>query len=65
MASDAEKAAVLQQMDKDGKLALAEFEKSMSKMDGKQVAQWWQKWYTKAGHKRLGRGLVAIAKRLA
>lgn len=26
------------------------------------VAQWWLKWYLSAGHKRLGRILVAIAK---
>jgi len=26
------------------------------------VAQWWYKWYMKAGHKRLGRILVSIAR---
>lgn len=26
------------------------------------VAEWWVKWYMKAGHKRLGRILVKIAK---
>lgn len=26
------------------------------------LAQWWAKWYTQAGHKRLGRILVQIAK---
>jgi hypothetical protein len=28
----------------------------------KAVANWWAKWYEKAGHKRLGRLLVALAK---
>jgi len=26
------------------------------------MASWWRKWYFKAGHKRLGRLLVTIAK---
>jgi len=26
------------------------------------VARWWSKWYLRAGHKRLGRILVSIAK---
>jgi len=26
------------------------------------IAEWWSKWYLKAGHKRLGRILVSIAK---
>lgn len=25
------------------------------------VAQWWKKWYTKAGHKRLGRIITKLA----
>ena len=28
------------------------------------VAQWWYKWYMKAGHKRLGRILVSIAREI-
>lgn len=28
----------------------------------KAVADWWAKWYIKAGHKRLGRLLVQISK---
>ena len=27
-----------------------------------EVAQWWAKWYLKAGHKRLGRLLVTMTK---
>jgi hypothetical protein len=27
------------------------------------VANWWLKWYMKAGHKRLGRIMVKIAKK--
>jgi len=28
-----------------------------------EVAQWWAKWYPKAGHKRLGRLIVALTKK--
>lgn len=28
----------------------------------KAMSDWWAKWYLKAGHKRLGRVLVAISK---
>ena len=27
-----------------------------------ELIQWWQRWYMKAGHKRLGRVLVSLAK---
>ena len=30
-----------------------------------EVAQWWAKWYLKAGHKRLGRLLVTMSKKKA
>jgi len=28
-----------------------------------ELAQWWAKWYLKAGHKRLGRLIVVMAKK--
>ncbi len=29
---------------------------------GKEIAKWWEKHFTKAGHKRLGRILLKLAK---
>lgn len=56
-----EKDAVLAGMDAAGE----EAEKDLATLDQaaiKTVAAWWQKWYLKAGHKRLGRIMVRIAK---
>lgn len=56
-----DKGNVLAEMD----AAAVEAEKDLSTVDQaavETVAAWWAKWYLKAGHKRLGRLLVKIAK---
>ena len=45
--------------------AAAEAEKELGTLDQNAisiVAAWWLKWYMKAGHKRLGRIMVKVAK---
>ena len=57
-----DKGAVLAEMD----AAAEEAEKELSTLDQeavKAVAVWWSKWFMKAGHKRLGRLMVKIAKK--
>jgi len=49
-------------MDAAAKDAMAEFVKVFTPADQKKVAVWWNRHYTKAGHKRLGRALAKIAK---
>ena len=56
-----EKGTVLAEMD----AAAGEAEKDLATLDQgavKVIATWWLKWYMTAGHKRLGRILVKIAK---
>ena len=46
--------------------AAQEAEKELATLDQaavKTLAAWWQKWYLKAGHKRLGRLMVKVAKK--
>jgi hypothetical protein len=57
-----EKGNVLAKMD----AAAEEAERDLASLDQKAVealAAWWLKWYMTAGHKRLGRLLVKIAKK--
>lgn len=52
---------VLEQMD----MAAREAAKELDALDREavnKVAQWWRKWFLKAGHKRLGRLLIQRAK---
>lgn len=49
------------QMDKAALMARAELQQHASEWRTKDVAQWWKKWYMKAGHKRLGRVLVQLS----
>jgi len=59
-----DKDTVLAKMD----AAAEEAEKELATLDRKAVeilAAWWLKWYITAGHKRLGRLLVKIAKSAA
>jgi hypothetical protein len=59
-----DKGAVLAAMD----AAAEDAEKDLSTLDQAAVqvlATWWLKWYLTAGHKRLGRLLVKIAKSAA
>jgi hypothetical protein len=56
-----DKQAVLDKMD----AAADEAEKDLGTLDRaavETVAGWWLKWYMKAGHKRLGRIIVKVAK---
>lgn len=57
-----DKDAVLADMD----AAAEEAEKDLATLDPAAVeliAAWWSKWYMKAGHKRLGRIMVKLAKK--
>ena len=56
-----DKGDVLAKMD----AAAEEAEKDLGALDQaaiEAVAAWWLKWYMKAGHKRLGRIMVRVAK---
>ena len=56
-----DKGTVLAEMD----AAAEEAERDLSTLDQatvERIAAWWLKWYMTAGHKRLGRILVRIAK---
>jgi hypothetical protein len=57
-----EKGNVLAKMD----AAAEEAERDLASLDQGAVealAVWWLKWYMKAGHKRLGRIMVKVAKK--
>jgi hypothetical protein len=57
-----EKGTVLAEMD----AAAREAERDLATIDQaavETVAAWWLKWYMKAGHKRLGRMMVKVAKK--
>ena len=59
-----DKGTVLAKMD----AAAEEAERDLSTLDQatvEMIAAWWLKWYTTAGHRRLGRILVRIAKSAA
>jgi len=46
--------------------AAGEAEKDLNTIDQaavETIAAWWLKWYMKAGHKRLGRIMVKLAKK--
>ena len=56
-----EKGTVLAEMD----AAAEEAEKDLATLDQaavETIAAWWLKWYMTAGHKRLGRIMVKVAK---
>ena len=52
-------AEMMQQMDSAAAEAEAELYKHFPEWKAEDVVTWWSKWYLKAGHKRLGRILVA------
>ena len=57
-----DKGAALAEMD----AAAEEAEKELATLDQaavKTIAAWWAKWFMKAGHKRLGRLMVKVAKK--
>lgn len=50
------------QFDEAAEKALAELREQFETWSARDLATWWARWYLKAGHKRLGRILVAQAK---
>ena len=52
-------AEMMKQMDEAAAQAEAEFYKDGKDWKADDVVTWWSRWYLKAGHKRLGRILVA------
>jgi len=59
--TEADKSLMMAEMDKAAQEAEKEL-KAMSQHITVPIARWWQKHYLKAGHKRLGRIMVAHAK---
>jgi hypothetical protein len=49
-------------MDEAAQAAYAELKENLDSWSANDLIGWWAKWYLKAGHKRLGRTLVAISK---
>ena len=50
---------MMKQMDDAAALAEAELHKNYINWSASDLVTWWSQWYMKAGHKRLGRILVA------
>ena len=48
------------QFNDNARLARAELGKSWNDWKARDVAVWWDKWHTKAGHVRLGRILMEV-----
>jgi hypothetical protein len=59
--TETDKSNMMAEMDKAAQEAEKEL-KAMSQHITVPIARWWQKHYLKAGHKRLGRIMVAHAK---
>jgi hypothetical protein len=51
------------EMDAEAVRARSELDQNIDSWNARAVAEWWNRWYLKAGHKRLGRTLVEIAKK--
>lgn len=54
--------ATTEDMDGAADIAENDLKKIFSKDEIKKFSEWWARHYLKAGHKRLGRMLVAISK---
>lgn len=52
----------LQEMDDAAKAAEKELLEHFDQWSARVLAEWWNKWYVKAGHKRLGRILLNLTK---
>jgi|HubBroStandDraft_1064217.scaffolds.fasta_scaffold223329_2 hypothetical protein len=52
----------MREMDNAAEEAHKELIEHLNEWNARAVANWWAKWYLKAGHKRLGRLLVEVAK---
>lgn len=48
-------------MDSAALQARSELNRHLAEWRTKEIAQWWRRWYMRAGHKRLGRVLLDIA----
>ena len=59
MAEAANKEEMMKQMDEAALQAEAELQKNYINWSASDLVAWWSQWYMKAGHKRLGRILVA------
>ena len=55
----------MRRMDEAASAAHEELARNLEAGSARDLAAWWANWYLKAGHKRLGRILVAIQKRSA
>jgi hypothetical protein len=55
----------LREMDRAAEAAHEELIRNLDSWNARDVAMWWSRWFMRAGHKRLGRGLVDIAKQLS
>ena len=51
------------EMDAEATQARRELEQNLDAWKARDLTIWWNRWYLKAGHKRLGRILVDIAKK--
>ena len=54
--------AQARQMDEAAEKALEEIQQNREAWSADDLIHWWTRWYLKAGHKRLGRILVALSK---
>src|SRR5580658_10105118 len=54
----------LREMDHAAQEAREELFRNLDSWSARDVAIWWARWYMRAGHKRLGRLLVDLAKQL-
>jgi hypothetical protein len=54
--------AQARQFDEAAEKALAELQEHIETWTARDLTSWWARWYLKAGHKRLGRILVAQSK---
>jgi hypothetical protein len=50
-------------MDAEAVRARRELEPSLDQWNARDLIKWWARWYSKAGHKRLGRVLVDLSKK--
>jgi len=53
----------MRQMDEAASRAQEELARNLETWSARELAAWWATWYLKAGHKRLGRILVAMHKK--
>jgi hypothetical protein len=54
---------MMRQMDEAAEQAEIELDQNLDNWLAKDIISWWFKWYMRAGHKRLGRLLVARGKK--